>query len=199
MSRRTLTRAWWMMAMLIARLRLRSSARPTRRAGELRVGGHEARRGLVEHRQPRRPPAPSSRVVRAQGARRLLALPRAQQVALAQQLGAEAAVDADAPDQQPLQDQQPDAAGSDPAGAADSGRQRPRAMLRTSATHSSTAWARSAGGIASASSGSSLRTWQTVTATAGEGARRTSSMNPWRRRAAVESPPGLSANQRRGR
>jgi hypothetical protein len=75
--------------------------------GQLRIAGETDGGLLVEHRDPRllqHAPAGGARE------RRLHAfpLPRAKEIALAQKLGAAAAVDAHATDQQPTQHQQPD-------------------------------------------------------------------------------------------
>ena len=110
-------------------------------AGELRISGEAPRGRRVEQRQPNRlEHLPAG----GQGQRGpgVLALPRAQQVAHAEQLGAEAAVDPDPPQQQALEHQQPDpvaqplragdvpAPAGHPDGARDAVLHRPGAVLR---------------------------------------------------------------------
>jgi hypothetical protein len=128
-----------------------------------RVASETAGESVVEHGHARRDEHGHARRDEHAPARRdrqhrcvCLALPGTQEIALPQQLGAEAPLDADSPNQQPADHKQADALPSASA-RCDSGH-RPLGTTSARAMHSRLARARYAGGNASASSGSSSST-----------------------------------------
>ena len=154
MCRRTSTLAWCTIAMLTAMLRDLATARPTRRPPSCRVVGEMRHEPLVQDGEPRAlEHTPGGR--HRQRRQFVLALPGAQQVALAEQLGAEAALEATRLTSSPSSTSSPI-----PPRPLDMGalRQRPVGSEITLATHSAVARSRTSGGIDSARPGSTSST-----------------------------------------